>query len=418
MKKFLLLGLLLSCSTGFAQMEQPEPFPFKDICAWVKVKPPVDFHGKKLEEIPDIREPILRLANQLLSTGCFGQADKRLQDFFRKYPDNPHAKYVQARTVWWFEGIQPAETLLREVLRDHPDFVSAKVLLAGILLVNERYADGRRLIDEVGKKAPTDVWVYLNRLELEAREKPSRALRTRLLEIAKSDAFPPNAREGAISIGIDLPGQSNDEVEEFMWACLDFQSVADVSEVWRLANRLSEVDERFEQARELLESEHARSQLCREYPRNNILLAQAYLMKAASIAPTPTAANEALIEKATVALHADYPALREYVADRPQAKVLAPFLDYRPKPEVADAEGRTPLCNAVRDLSIEGTRDLIDRGANPNGLCAGRTMMGHVMYVDTEDRNRQRQAIVRMLMSQGGEPTREDSESLHAAEVW
>jgi hypothetical protein len=128
-------------------------------------------------------------------------------------------------------------------------------------------------------------------------------------------------------------------------------------------------------------------------------------MKAATLSPVPSAANQALIDKATAALQADYPALREYVAHRPQAKVLEPFLDYRPKPELPDADGRTPLCNAVRRLDIEGVLEILNHGADPNGRCEAYTMLGHVMLNNPNAKNAQRQAVTRILMSRGAEPS-------------
>jgi hypothetical protein len=400
-----LCSSVLWCSSAFAQMEAPEPFPFEDICAWVKVSPPIKFHGKTLEEIPDIREPILRLSNQLLSTGCDGQAYKRLTAFAAKYPENLHAKYVEARFEWGYAGLRASESVLLEVLSRDPGFLSAKVLLAGIRVHQGRYEDARKLLDEVEKQSPTDLWIFMNRLRLQAREKPSRALRRRLMEIVKSDEFPPNAREEAADLGISLPMQSNLELEEFMWARLDVKSNMDSCKIAALAKRLSEVGERFEETRKLLESNRAQLSGCLKFPETRLLLGQAYLMEAAKIAPGPSPQNEELIEKATIAIQADYPALRAYVEGRPQAGVLEPFLHYRPKPEVADADGHTPMCNAVRELQSERVLRLLNLGADPNGRCEGRSIMGHVMFVHANERAKERQTIVRALLSRDGEPT-------------
>ncbi len=398
---------LLTLLLPFASFAQPiaSAADVEGPCASVEVSKPFVFHGRRLEEIPDIREPELRLANQFFSSGCWGHGYQKLDEYEKAHPQDNHHHYVRARFRLMYGRFLEAESELRTALDRDPDFHSAKVLLAFIRQQQDRYAEARQLIGEVEKRSPSDLWVFMNNLRFEAREKPTPRLRKQLMEILRNPQFPPNAREEAAALGMSLPRQSNEEVEEFMWARLDVTSSIDEEfKIFELAKRLSEVGNRFEQARGLLESERARNLDFQQFPLAKILLAQAYLIEAAKISPRPTADNEAYIDKATVALQANYRALRQYVEHRPQAKVLEPFLTYKPKPETADAEGRTPLCNAVRELDIERVVALLDRGANPNGRCEGYSIIGHVMLNNPRTKNRERQAITHILLSRDAEP--------------
>jgi Tetratricopeptide repeat len=406
-----LSAVILLCAVSTVHGANPAPAtsdPYVDACKAMVVSPPVRFHGKLLNEIPDITEPELRLANQLISAGCEGLGYTMYKAYAKANPSNLHATYVEARFIWMRDDTQRAEMMLKRALLQKPDFHSAKVLLAGIRFEQGRFDDVRKLLDEVEKSSPADVWIYMNRLRLEVLERPTRQLRARLLEIVRNPKFPPNVRDGAASIGQSLPNQNNLEVEEFMRASIDVESWSTPCKISALAERLSEVGERFDETRKLLESPQAIASGCLAMPKSRMLLAQAYLFAASKIAPQPTAANQELVDKATELLQGNYAQYREYLRDRPQEAVLEPFMHFRPKPEVADSEGHTPICNAVRNLDIDGVISKLNFGADANGRCDGRTLMGHVMYVDTNDRNRERQAIIRALMQHDGEPAQEE----------
>ena len=181
----------------------------------------MNFRNRTLVEIPDITEPELRLANQLMSAGCFAAAVDRLEVVTRTEPENRNAKYVIARMSWMRMGSSVAEQVLTQTLAQYQDFVSAKVLLAGIRYSQQNLGDMVRLLDETEPQSPTDLWIFINRLRIESLRSPSRDLRVRLLEIARSPAFPPNAREEAADIAKHLPHQSEQEYEEVLRAGLN-----------------------------------------------------------------------------------------------------------------------------------------------------------------------------------------------------
>ena len=117
-------------------------------CAQVKVNEPVTFRGRRLVEIPDITEPELRLANRLMSSGCMQRAHKQLATVLQADPANRNAQYIVARMTWMTMGMQRAELVLDDAISAHPDFVSAKVLLAGIRFEQERLDEVAHLLDE------------------------------------------------------------------------------------------------------------------------------------------------------------------------------------------------------------------------------------------------------------------------------
>ncbi|HUQ09920.1 MAG TPA: tetratricopeptide repeat protein [Steroidobacteraceae bacterium] len=380
-----------------------------DRCATVAVSAPQKFHGKLLEEIPDIREPELRLANQLLSSGCFDQAFGTLTAYLERHPEDPHAMYVRARWNWIHEGSEMAALDLQELLAAHPEFASAKVLMAGTRFAADDYPGARQLLDQVPESSPEDLWLFLYRLKIKAAEHPSDAVRAQLLEILRNEAFPPNARESAAHSGIEMRGQRDDQLEEFLRLRLEVKSsVPSGCKFSMLAQHLSEKGGRYEQARELLESQAARESQCLREPFNRMLLAQAYLMAAARVAPAPTAANAELVGKARKLLEGQSLALRKYVRGKPQAATLRPFPNANTIAEPVDEQGRTELCRAVRARTLSEVSLLLQKGANPNGSCDHHTMIGQVIYDDTPDPQQQRFWTVTFLVGYGGEPTADE----------
>ena len=121
----------------------------------------------------------------------------------------------------------------KQTLAEHKTSVSAKVLLAGIRFAQEDLAEVVRLLDETEPQSPTDLWIYMNRLRIEGLRSPSRDLLLRVLEIARSPAFPPNARETAADIAKHLPHQSGEYEEVLRQGSTSIQISA-----W-LARRLS-----------------------------------------------------------------------------------------------------------------------------------------------------------------------------------
>ena len=369
-------------------------------CEAVVVSKPVVFHGRKLEEIPDITEPELRLANQLLSSRCGARAEAIYERFVHAHPENFHAAYHLARSQWIYNSPEAAYQVLQYVLKDHPDFASAKVLLAGLQFSVNNFSETRRLLDEAEVRSPTDVWIYINRSRLAAMENPTPpGLMTRMLEIARNEAFPPNVRNLAVEIGKPLTGASAVDYEEFLRIDASIRSPAEGCQVARLANYLNEQG-RFDEVRTLLES---RQDGCAG-PDNRLFLAQAYLMQAAAINPTPVRANAALIAKADEILGGDYAAFATWIDGRLQSPKWVPLLPGKLDPDEEYEEGFSLLCHAAVLLDAELVRAYLEAGGSPQTHCGG-TPIVLLLAMRADDTNTTGvQATARVLLDKGAPP--------------
>jgi hypothetical protein len=372
-------------------------------CEAVVVSKPVVFHGRKLEEIPDITEPELRLANQLLSSRCGARAEAIYQRFVRAHPENFHAAYHLARSQWIQNSPDASYRVLQNVLKDHPDFASAKVLLAGLEFSANNFLETRRLLDEAEVRSPTDVWIYINRSRLAAMENPTPPeLMTRMFEIARNEALPPNVRTVAIEIGKPLTGASAVDYEEFLRIDASIRSTSEGCQVARLANYLNG-EGRFDEVRALLESPQARRDGCRSFD-NRLFLAQAYLMQAAAINPTPVRANTALIAKADEILDGDYAAFATWIDGRRQSPKWVPLLPGKLDPDEESEEGFSLLCHAAVMLDTELVRAYLEAGGSPQSQCGGTPIMLLLAMMADGINTTGLQATARVLLEKGAPP--------------
>ncbi len=371
-------------------------------CAQVKVNGPVTFRGRRLVEIPDITEPELRLANRLMSSGCMQRAHKQLATVLNANPENRNAQYIVARMTWMTMGMHRAELVLDDVLSAYPDFVSAKVLLAGIRFEQERLDEVARLLDETEQRSPNDMWIYLNRMRVEVFRNPSTDMRARALEIARNPAFPPNAREQAVEIAKHAPNQGSKEFEEVLRAALDIDSNAGMAcKAHELAFWLSEAEGRFADVITLLESPRMQKGNCLGLEENRMLLAQAYLMQAAKISAGPSSQNAHLVKRADALLNGDYTSIAAHAASRPQYQQLKPFLDEYVHPEEQDTYGRNALCNGINQLNPAIVRSQLEAGADVNGSCRNESLVGSLVFMATREKDEQRRDVLRALLEHG-----------------
>jgi hypothetical protein len=371
-------------------------------CAAIKANGPVTFRGRTLVEIPDIGEPELKLANRLMSSGCFEGALKRLDAVTKANPENRNAKYILARLTWMVMGPPLAETVLNDALAAHPDFTSAKVLLAGMRYNQQKLDEVVRLLDEAEPKSPSDLWIFLNRMRVEVFRNPSRDVRTRALEIARNPAFPPNAREEAQDIAKHAPNQTPKEFEEVLRVALDIDSsVAMACKASELAFWLSESQGRFADVITLLESPRMKQGNCLGLARNRMLLAQAYLMEAAKISAGPSPQNQHLTKRADAILNGDYTSISAHVTGRPQAAKLQPFLAAYVHPDEEDAHGSTALCNAISQLNTAAVRTQLEAGADVNGRCRNESLVGSLVFMATIEKDDRRRDVMRALLEHG-----------------
>lgn len=395
--------------TTAAEAAPPPPWEAAH-CAAVKVSPPARHRGRTLVEIPDITEPELRLANQLMSAGCLAHAQAQLEQFLRQQPGSRNARYVAARYVWHISSAAEAENILREALAAYPEFTSATVLLAGIRVSEGRIDEGLKLIDQVEARAPTDLWIFMSRLRAEALRAPSPDLYAQLLEIVRDTTFPPNAREEAGQIAAELPGLTYDEHIAVSRQRLQIDSsIPGAYKAQDLAMLLSEGKAKYAETRALLESPRAARENYLGLPQNRVLLAQAYLMEAAQLGAGPVPANEHLIQRAADVLQGDFTGLAAHVMSRPQSKKLQPFLAELTHPEERDDADRIALCNAVIQLNVDAVEAQLEAGADPNARCdAQESMVGYVISMATTSYVERRQTVMRLLLEHGAKPVKLD----------
>jgi hypothetical protein len=404
---YVVLGAALLAAPVMAQNGKPADIAR---CLRIEVSKPVNFHGQMLVEIPDIREPDLRLANQLLSSDCFERAEQVFTGFVRRHPGNLHATYYLARRAWLTHSAERARDILETTLAWAPDFTSAKVLLASLDLSENNPGRALQLLKEAERVSPEDVWVFINRSQLASGGQPTPELRSRLLEIARNEAFPPNVRVYAADISKRVT-LSKGDFEESQRAAASVRSPMTACEMANLAMHLGEGEGRFAEVRELLESPAAQSSNCLDLELNRVLLAQAYLMEAAAISPRPDSRNFHLVAKANQIMGDDYMELVNWVAGRPQAAKLQPFLRTTAHPDEKDKHGRTAICHALDQRDARLVRAHLDDGANPRGECHGMPLMHRLTYMADGTRASDIQAIAKALLDYGAPPVIEPCKS-------
>lgn len=295
-------------------------------CAEIKVNGPVHFRGRTLVEIPDIDSPDLRLANRLVSSGCYSRALDKVEKVLKADPANFHADYVLARLAWVTLGTDSSERILKKSLAEHEDFVSAKVLLAGIRYEARQFDEAEAMFDELEPKSPNDMWIFMGRLRLEGRRSRSPDLGARLMEVVTNPAFPPNAREAAAfaATRVHLGPQ---QYEALLRARLDIDSnQSKPRQAYELAVFLAELKQNFAEVIQLLDSPRAAKAGYLRLKESRKLLAYAYLKEAVKISKVPDAGNQKLIDRAHEVLQGEYDSFGEFVRRHASSAELQPFL--------------------------------------------------------------------------------------------
>jgi hypothetical protein len=173
----------------------------------------------------------------------------------------------------------------------------------------------------------------------------------------------------------------------------------------KVALRLSELEHRYADVIQLLESPRAREGNCTGLETNRILLAQAYLMEAAKISARPSPANQKLVDRANAILNGDYTGLAAHAMSRPQAGTLAPFLAGNVHPDEVNSRDATTLCEAISQLNVEAARVQLEAGADPNGRCRHESLVGSLVFMATTEKDDRRREIMRALLEHGAAVT-------------
>jgi hypothetical protein len=369
-------------------------------CRQLKDYPVFTFEGQRLEETPDIENPDLRHANLAISARCLNWTAAFLDGFTADHPEEYHVQFLKARFQWLTQGAAGAQVMLRVVLQRHPNFTSAKVLLGSIALDSQDVSTASKLLDEVSKEQPTDLWAFIDRLRLEALVAPSPELLTTLRSITRDERFPPSARQqAAITARYSVPNAPQ-EARDAAFADQMKAKPADPDCV--LAQQAMDVIElRSDSAAGIrLIKKYTDGSPCAASPLVKTLLAEAYLLEAAKRASIPTKKNAKYITQARQVLDNDLTSVAQRLAYNPLLNGLLPLISDAIDP-TETFHGYTLACNAIFGLNPPVLALALDRGASASSTCENETLMHRLLFMATQSKVPERQAILRLLLEHG-----------------
>jgi hypothetical protein len=155
---------------------------------------------------------------------------------------------------------------------------------------------------------------------------------------------------------------------------------------------------------QLIERYLGKSTPCEATPMVRELLAEAYLLQAAKIAPTPVPANAALVKRAKDVLDGSLTPVALHVATDPPLDPLIPFLKGFVDPKAVDQFGQTALCGAMRAFNPPMVKQALAEHADPNGSCrrdGQESILTSILLMATQEHVAARQEIVRELLTRG-----------------
>ncbi len=397
-----LLASTLCVSTSAAVYTGPSPGAEITRCATVEPGEKFEFQGHTLLEAPDITEPELRLANALVSERCMEQAARLMTEFGTAHPDNYHVIFVRARFQWMTVGTLQARLLVETALRVHPDFSSLQILLASMFLDDHEPEEAAKLLDRVEKVHPDDLWLYVDRLRIEAGLIPTPTTAKTLSAIIADTHFPPSARGQALNTAkYEMNGLSAAQRDEMFEQAMSSGSVNNDCALADQAEEVIELRGDATAGARLIEKHLRTSGKCVATPLVRTLLAEAYLLEAAKIAPQPAPANASLIRQAKEAMGGDLAPVVDRVPARLFLAPILPFLNGFMDVRSADENGETLICQAIAFNNAAMVKALLAQGADPNGRCEHDSLVMSLLLRPTRDKIPEHQLILRSLLERG-----------------
>jgi hypothetical protein len=366
-----------------------------------------EFQGHALLETPDIDEPDLRLANALLSERCLDQAVRLFTDFATAHPDNYHVFFLKARFQWLMMGASMgrlrAQIIAETTLRGHPDFSSMKVLLASMHIDDQKLGEATKLLDEVQQAHPDDLWLYMDRLRIEASLVPTPATVTTLSAVIADAKFPPSARaQAARTAKYEMNGLSNAQRDAIFEQSMATGAVNNDCALVNQAEDVIELRGDAAAGARLIEKHLRTSGACLATPDVRAVLAEAYLLEAAKIAPKPTPANATLTRQAKEAVNGDLMGVARRAAARPFLAPILPFLKGSMDVRDADENGYTLICQASMAINPAMVKAQLAEGADPNGQCGiNGSLVKSLLLRATSGQIPEHQLILRSLLERG-----------------
>lgn len=275
-----------------------------DRCASVQPGGDIHFRQQTLRDTPDIDSPEIRRINALVSLGCFDDAKTALRGFVAAHPADYKIRFVQARLSWIEDGDRAGREAMRSLVADHPDFASAKALLASLYLDAGETDQAIKLLDEVAATSPHDLRLFLGRLKLAAQDKRNADTVRNFTEVLNNAEFPPWAREASAIQITQLPGAFPSDKEAAYRTQMTFDSATPWHvKAYNLAFYLYDEDQ-TRRPGELIDLIKKLKDDPASKPKEvaiNFMLSVAYLRQAEAIDPKPMPKNADLIRLATQA---------------------------------------------------------------------------------------------------------------------
>lgn len=397
--------LLLALYAAGSACAQARKIP----CAAVQPVPDIPFDGHKLREIADISDPSLRRINELLTAGCFDEAASELDAYALAHPADHRITYLQARGAWMTGSPDQAEALLKDTISKYPDFASASILLAGLYLSREQYEPVSALLDSAQRIAPSDLWLFVDRLRLAAPTSPDSESIDTIVRVMQDKRFSRNVRLQMVALILNHLQQRVDAptLDAAYRASIDFGINSREDSVGRYALWLIEDQQRTAEARQWLEP------LLQTPLRNpefvHRMLAESYLFDAARIDPVQTSRNFALIEKARSEMGGNIDSIARDAALNRRLAPLQGFFAIVEDLDKPDDEGLTALCAALQALVLDVPmiKSMLGNLANPNQECAGGlnfTPVGLILIQARPQQTADRIDILKDLLARGADP--------------
>ena len=278
-----------------------------------------------------------------------------------------------------------------------------KILLASIYLEDKKFEDAAKLLDEVEKVHPEDLWLYMDRLRIEAAVVPTPDTVKTLSAIIADTHFPPSARGQALNtakyeIALNVSDAQSEEMFE------QAMSSGSVNNDCALADQARDVIEfRGDSAAgiRLIEKHLRTSGECEGTLLVRTLLAEAYLLEAAKISPAPGPANATLTRQAKEAMGGDLTPIVDRVPMRLFLAPILPFLNEFMDVRSVDGNGDSLICQAIAFNNTAMVKALLARGADPNGRCEHDSLVMSLLLRPTRDKIPEHQLILRSRLERG-----------------
>lgn len=222
-----------------------------------------------------------------------------------------------------------------------------------------------KLLDEVAKVHPEDLWLFMDRLRIEAAVAATAGTVKTLKAVMADTHFPRSARLQAMRTAQYETNNVSTEQRDDMFAS-GMNSGAGMAT-----------------------------------PTVRALLAEGYLLEAVRIAPQPARANAKLVRQAKEALGGDLMPVAQRVPPRPFLAPLIPFLKGSMDVREPDDDGNTLICSAVIYTNPAMVQAQLSESADPNGRCGHESLVGRLLLQAATDKFPERQLILRSLLERG-----------------